>query len=40
MDCVIIVVAIDMFRFKRGNCLSALEIVKKELDCNIFYLFN
>ncbi len=26
-----IVGAINMFRFKRGNCLSILEIVKKEL---------
>ncbi len=35
-----IVVAINMFRFKRGNCLSVLEIVKKELECNIVYLLR
>ena len=28
----VIVVAINMFRFKSGNCLSVLEIVKKELE--------
>ncbi len=26
-----IVVVINMFRFKRGNCLSVIKIVKKEL---------
>ena len=29
-----------MFRFKRGNCLSVLEIVKKELVCHIANLLE
>ncbi len=38
-----IVVAINMFRFKRGNCLNVLvrrRRIKKELECNIVYLLR
>ncbi len=36
----IIVVPINMFRFKWGDCLSVFKVVNKELECNLVILLN